>query len=233
MPAKGVDFMGTNLLLPVITTAMTVGLGCGTCCSPVISAFLSTYVVSHADGVKNGILSFLNFFLGKLLSVSCLCMIAALLGKQFIGADGYIGVVNLRLIAQLVMSGIGMIMAVKWIIGNRKHKSGKNCCGCGKKQINSGFLPMLAAGITYGFAPCAPLLMMVGYSFTLPIILAGVTGISFGIASAAIPVLLLVIISGVLSKRLMRELPQYLKWFQLASYLILVIMPFVVGLDTP
>jgi hypothetical protein len=229
---KGVDFMG---ILTVITTAATVGLGCGTCCSPVISAFLSTYVVSHADGVKNGVLSFLSFFLGKLLSVSCLCMIAALLGKQFIGSDGNVGPVNLRLVAQIIMSGIGMVMAVKWIIENRQQKSENNCRGCGKskKQISSGFLPMLAAGITYGFTPCVPLLMMIGYSFTLSVILAGVTGISFGIASAAIPILLLVIISGALSKRLMWELPQYLKWFQLASYLILVIMPFAVGLDTP
>lgn len=44
--------MNTSLLIPALTTAVSVGLGCGTCCSPIISTFLSAYVVSHSDGVK-------------------------------------------------------------------------------------------------------------------------------------------------------------------------------------
>ena len=44
--------MDMTALFPAVTTAATVGLGCGTCCSPIISTFLSTYVVSHSNGVK-------------------------------------------------------------------------------------------------------------------------------------------------------------------------------------
>lgn len=61
--------MDTTILLPAVTTAATVGLGCGTCCSPIISTFLSAYVVSHSNGVKKGVLSFVSFFAGKLISV--------------------------------------------------------------------------------------------------------------------------------------------------------------------
>ena len=110
--------MDTAMLLPALTTAVTVGLGCGTCCSPIISAFLSTYVVSHANGVKKGVLSFISFFLGKLISVSFLCIVAALISRQFIDASGYIGSFNLRLAAQITMSCIGLAMAAKWFFEN-------------------------------------------------------------------------------------------------------------------
>ena len=50
--------------------------GGGTCCSPIINTFLSTYVVSHSNGVKKGVLSFVSFFVGKLISVTFLCMVA-------------------------------------------------------------------------------------------------------------------------------------------------------------
>ena len=62
--------MNRSLLIPAITTAVSVGLGCGTCCSPIISTFLSTYVVSHSGGVKKGVLSFVSFFFGKMVSAS-------------------------------------------------------------------------------------------------------------------------------------------------------------------
>ena len=219
--------MDTAMLLPALTTAVTVGLGCGTCCSPIISAFLSTYVVSHANGVKKGVLSFISFFLGKLISVSFLCIVAALISRQFIDASGYIGSFNLRLAAQITMSCIGLAMAAKWFFENMGKKGCKHCHGCGKAgEGKAGCWPMLAAGLTYGFTPCAPLLMMIGYSFTLPATLAGATGIAFGLSSMVSPVLLLVMITGVLSKRISKEIPQHLKWFRLASCLLLVVMPF-------
>lgn len=137
--------MDTAMLLPALTTAVTVGLGCGTCCSPIISAFLSTYVVSHANGVKKGVLSFISFFLGKLISVSFLCIVAALISRQFIDASGYIGSFNLRLAAQITMSCIGLAMAAKWFFENMGKKGCKHCHGCGKSgEGKAGFWPMLA-----------------------------------------------------------------------------------------
>lgn len=221
--------MNASIAIPALTTAVTVGLGCGTCCSPIISMFLSTYVISHADSVKKGVLSFASFFLGKLISVSLLCMMAAMISKQFISPDGYIGTFNLRLAAQIAMSGIGVVMVARWTMENRKSQSAcKDCRSCGRLKGKAGFWPMLAAGFTYGITPCAPLLLMIGYAFTLPVPLAGATGIAFGLSSMVSPVLVLVMITGALSKQLAKEIPQQIRWFRLGSYLLLVIMPFFI-----
>jgi hypothetical protein len=228
-----------NEIAPVITTALSVGFGCGTCCSPVISVFLSSYVVSHSDGAKKGALSFASLFLGKAISVTVLCMISALIGRQFIGVDGYIGWFNLRLVAQIIMSSIGLVLASRWVLDNCTEAATElaataSCGGCGggceaKKPPACGLWPTFTAGLTYGFTPCTPLLMMIGYAFTLPIALAGVTGTVFSLASAVSPVLLLAVISGALSKRLAREIPQHLKWFQLGSYVLMMVMPFIIS----
>lgn len=225
--------MNTSLLVPALTTAVSVGLGCGTCCSPIISTFLSTYVVSHSGGVKKGVLSFVSFFLGKMVSVSALCMIAALVSRQFISDSGYIGSFNLRLLSQAAMSVIGVVLSVRWFLELKKQKKCSGCKECKKTVGKSGFVPMLAAGLTYGMTPCAPLLLMIGYCFTLPVSLAGMTGIAFSLSSMVSPVLLLVVVTGALSKKMRKEIPDAVKWFRLASYVVLMVMPFFLTTDTP
>lgn len=216
-----------DMLIASMTAAATIGLGCGTCCSPLISIFLSTYVVSHADGVKKGVVSFIGFFFGKLASITALCVIAAAISTKFISNNGYIGWFNLRLAAQILMSAIGLTLLIKWFVSGKKKEGCVSCKGC-KKEAGNGFLPMLFAGITYGITPCTPLLLMIGYSFTLPVPTAFITGVTFGLSSALSPILLLAAISGALSNRLSKEIPQYLKWFRLASYVLLMVLPFVI-----
>lgn len=219
--------MNPSLMIPAFTTAVSIGLGCGTCCSPLISTFLSTYVVSHSNGVKKGILSFVSFFFGKMVSISLLCTVSALISRQFISEGGYIGSFNLRLFSQTAMSVIGAVMVIRWFLELKKQKKCGGCKGCGKEDGKSGFVPMLMAGLTYGMTPCAPLLLMIGYCFTLPASLAGMTAIAFSLSSMVSPVLLLVVVTGVLSKKMGKEIPDMVKWFRLASYFLLMIMPFL------
>ncbi len=215
-----------DMFVFALTTAVSVGLGCGTCCSPMISTFLSTYVASHSGGVKKGVLSFVSFFFGKMVSVSMLCMIAALVSRQFISDSGYIGSFNLQLFSQAAMSVIGIVLAVRWFLELKEQKNCSGCKECKKTVGKSGFVPMLAAGLTYGMTPCAPLLLMIGYCFTLPVSLAGVTGVAFSLSSMVSPVLLLVVVTGALSKKMRKEIPDAVKWFRLASYVVLMVMPF-------
>ncbi len=215
-----------DMMAFALTTAVSVGLGCGTCCSPVISTFLSAYVVSHAGGVKKGILSFGSFFFGKMVSVSLLCMISALISRQFISDSGYIGSFNLRMFSQTAMSVIGAGMVLRWFLELKRQKKCRGCKECGKPDGKSGFAPMLAAGLTYGMTPCAPLLLMIGYCFTLPVSVAGLTGITFSLSGMISPVLLLVVVTGMLSKKMRKEIPDAVKWFRLASYILLMFMPF-------
>jgi hypothetical protein len=215
-------------MVSAVTVAVSVGLGCGTCCSPIISTFLSTYVVSHAGSVKKGIVSFISFFGGKMVSVSLLCVVSSLVSRQFISESGYIGSFNLRLFSQTVMSMIGVVMIVCWFMESGRKKCG-SCKECGKKEGKAGSAAMFLAGLSYGATPCAPLLLMIGYCFTLPVVVAGMTGILFSLASMASPVLLLVVIMGALSKKMSREIPHAVKWFRLVAYLMLIVMPFILS----
>ncbi len=220
--------MSGALMVSAVTAAVSVGLGCGTCCSPIISTFLSTYVVSHAGGVKKGIVSFISFFFGKMVSVSLLCVVSALVSRQFISESGYIGSFNLRLFSQVAMSIVGAAMIIRWFMESGRMKCG-GCKECGKREGESGSAAMFLAGLSYGATPCAPLLLMVGYCFTLPVVAAGMTGILFSLSSMASPVLLLVVITGALSKKMSREIPHAVKWFRLAAYLLLMVMPFILS----
>jgi len=64
-------------------------------------------------------------------------------------------------------------------------------------------------------------------TITMPALLAGMTGITFSLSSMVSPVLLLVIVTGVLSRKMGKEIPNAVKGFRLASYLLLMIMPFI------
>lgn len=128
-----------DMFVIALTTAVSVGLGCGTCCSPIISTFLSAYVMSHSGGVKKGVLSFVSFFFGKMVSVSMLCMAAALFSRQFISDSGYIGSFNLRLFSQAAMSVIGVVLAVRWFLELKKQKKCGGCKECQKTVGKSGF----------------------------------------------------------------------------------------------
>lgn len=225
--------MDNTLLITSITTALSIGLSCGAGCSPIITTFLTTYILSHSNGIKKAVISYISFFLGKVLSVSALCVISAIISKQFIDKDGFIGSINLRLVAQLCMSAIGIVMVVRWILENNNKKeskceSCKNCNHTKKVEYKEGILPMLLAGITYGLTPCAPLIIMIAYTFSIPVFYAGITGIVFALSSIISPVLLLIVITGALTKKIRKEIPDYLKWFKLASYILLIIMPFII-----
>jgi len=218
--------MNLSLIISALTTAVTVGLGCGTCCSPIVSTFLSTYVISHSGSVKKGLLSFVSFFVGKVVSVSLLCMISAIVSSSFISDSGYIGSFNLRLFSQIAMSGIGVVLIVQWFSEQKKQKKCSDCKACEKPVKKSGAVPMLAAGFTYGITPCAPLLLMIGYCFTIPVPLAGVTGLAFGLSTMISPALLLVMVAGMLSAKMRKEIPHVVRWFRLASYVLLMVVPF-------
>ena len=129
------------------------------------------------------------------------------------------------------MSAIGIVMVVKWILENKKDSKCENCKNCNhtkKIEYKEGILPMLLAGITYGLTPCAPLIIIIAYTFSIPVFYAGITGITFALSSIISPVALLIVITGALTKKIRKEIPDYLKWFKLASYVLLIIMPFII-----
>lgn len=229
--------MALGLLIPVLATVLSVGLGCGTCCSPAVSVFLSSYIITHAGGMKKSLLAFASFFIGKVIAVVLLCTLAALIGSQFIDATGYVGGVNLGLLMELAMIALGLVLIGKWVVDYKKIANSSNparsCSGCvGEKKENKnstkgkntkGLLPLFSAGLAYGASPCAPLLLILGVVATLPLATAVLVGGVFAAASTLTPVLLMVLLSGVLSGKIAKEIPQQLQWFRLASYVLLTL----------
>ncbi|SFS03328.1 urease accessory protein UreH domain-containing protein [Anaeromicropila populeti] len=217
--------MGIAMMLQ----AGAVGLGCGTCCSPAISVFLSTYILSRGKGMKKSLFSFATFFLGKIAAVVLLCGIAAVVGQQFIDTNGNIGSFQFRFMLQLVTVGTGMLLVIKWFYDRGKTRSCKSCKGCGtpKRKAGKGELPVFTVGFLYGITPCAPLLMVLGYTAALSPVSAVCAGILFAFATIVTPVLLLVVISGVLSKKIAEEIPGYLEWLRLGCYVALTVFSFI------
>lgn len=57
----------------------------------------------------------------------------------------------------------------------------------------------------------------------VPLSCALAVGAVFALCSAISPMLLLLLLSGALAGRMYREIPQYLSWFRLGCYILLVI----------
>ena len=288
------------MIIQSLVTALSTGLGCGTCCGSGVSMFLFGYLTTHAGGLKHSFRAFLSFYLGKILTVAVVCMSCSVLGRQILDENGNIGNINIHVIVNILMIAMGIWFIIKWI-RERLHPGCENCHHCGSEShtsrnsqmwsvIKSGVLSLIltkavrgfrmkasdtvlegadisgvpiitgiskempaptsieggrsskyksaeskkengvsypalvALGAGYGISPCAPLLMMAGYAVTLVPAAAFLTGCLFAIASAFIPMLILMFLTGILSSKIYKEIPQYIGIFRLISYIVLIII---------
>lgn len=76
--------------------------------------------------------------------------------------------------------------------------------------------------------PCPPLILTLGLCASLPLPAAGITGAVFAGASTIGPMFLLALLLGLLTKKIRKEIPSFLKWLRLASYIILAALPFLI-----
>ena len=74
--------------------------------------------------------------------------------------------------------------------------------------------------MAYGFSPCAPLMMVLGYSALLPVHSALLLAILFSLASSLVPAMITLVLSGALSVRISAQLGSWLPYFQLIVYVI-------------
>ena len=220
--------MGFTAFLESLTAAASVGMGCGTCCGSGISAALYGYLTTHMKNMKQSFLGFIEFFLGKLIAVTALCIAASFVGGSIIDENGMVLGVKVGIIADTVMLIMGIWLLVGWIMERRGHKSCKSCGGCkdgGSKKPEykkSNHAALIGMGISYGVSPCAPLILITGYAASLSCGYAALLGAVFALASTVSPMLFMLFISGVLAKKMYKEIPQYLTWFRLACYVLLI-----------
>lgn len=208
------------------------GVGCGSCCGSGISAALFGYLTTHTGNVQRTIRAFLAFYLGKILTVAALCLGSSLMGRCIFGTDGSIGTIPLEPVVDLVMVLTGTVLTVKWFLKKDTGKQLYACGSCGGKcheshvkepgsggRVSAGLL--FTWGVGYGISPCAPLILMAGYCAALSPLMAVWSGTVFALCSALVPMLLVLAVSGILSPRLFRELPEYIDRFRVAVYLIM------------
>ena len=222
--------MGLTLLFESMTAAASVGMGCGTCCGSGISAALYGYLTTHVKNIKQTFRAFLDFFIGKILAVIALCCIASVAGGNIIDDTGRIFGIKMAVAVDFVMIAMGIWLLIGWI----KERHGKNVCKscnhCGSDTVKpkdnkkANHAALISMGIGYGVSPCAPLIFMTGYAATLPLGYAAMLGAVFALASTVSPVLFMLLISGVLAGRMYKEIPQYLTWFRLACYIMLIVL---------
>ena len=202
------------LLSQAIASAATVGIGCGAGCGSSASAFLTTYVLSEGKNMRYALSQVAAFYIGKMLAVITVCITGALLGQAFIGENGELAGFPLRKLVSMVMVATALWLLRTWV---KERKGCKNCRHCSGKSRR---VPSFAVGMAYGFSPCAPLMMVLGYSVLLPVHSALILGIIFSLASSLIPAVLTLILFGALSVRISAQLGRYLPWFQLILYVI-------------
>lgn len=216
--------MNISTLIPLLmtgaSTGLTCGLSCGACGNPMVNVFLASYLFTHTGKVKKSLISFLGFHTGKALAVMLMCLVISLLGSSVVDKNGNILGVDLQLLVYIAMLGFIAFLIIKWFRNEKK-----DCCGeCGKNKVKSDkFCHMFVYGIISGLSPCASLIVILGYACALSSVEAMLVGLCFSIANSLIPLLFLVLLTGVLSKEMFNEIPAKIKYFQLAVYIIFAV----------
>ena len=216
--------MGFTIFLESLTAAASAGMGCGTCCGSGISTALYGYVTTHMKNMKQSVLGFCEFFLGKIIGVILLCITASIVGENIIDETGSVLGVKTILIVDVVMIIMGIWLLVEWIQERKGSKDCKSCGGCSKpaKEKGNNRAVLFGMGLSYGVSPCAPLILITGYAASLPLGYAALLGGIFALSSTISPIMFMLLISGVIAGKMYKEIPNYLTWFRLACYLLLI-----------
>jgi len=204
---------------------------CGGCGNPMTNVFLASYLFTHSGRLKQSLFSFMGFYVGKLAAVVLLCVIAAWLGSRIVDDSGLLFGFNMHALVRFLMFSFALFLIVKWICrtlrkpkeAQRSTHGGPQCDSHGGEPANTKRrnLPLIVCGFISGAAPCAPLVMAVGYAATLSVTHAAVMGVVFSAASSLLPLLALVVLTGLLSAAMFTEIPHKIRYFQLGSYVLI------------
>ena len=218
--------MSLDILLPMLITGagtgLTCGLSCGACGNPIVNVFLASYLFTHTGRLKQSVITFLGFHLGKALSVMAMCGLISILGSSIVDEGGNLFGVNLQTIVFTAMLVFVLLLIVRWFRDNGK---GKTCSGdcCNPRAMSDRFGHMFLYGLISGLSPCASLVIVLGYASALTTAEAILVGACFSLANSIVPLFLLVVLTGLLSREMFREIPTKIRYFQLATYIFFAV----------
>lgn len=222
--------MNATTLIPLILTGAGTGLGCGISCgacgNPMTNAFLAGYLFTHTNKLKKTLTSFCGYHLGKAVTVSLLCLLVSVFGSSIADENGRFFGIDLTFIVNVLMLVFVTVMLAKWV-RDFIHRRDKGChgdCKPNAKRPKNGFIPMSIYGAVSGMSPCASLLLVLSYSSALSAGEAILVGLSFSLANSVIPLVLLTALTGLLSEQMYREIPDKIRYLQLAVYLVFAVV---------
>lgn len=178
-----------------------------------VNVFLAGYLFTHTGQLRKSILTFLGFHLGKAISVMGMCALISGLGSAIVDNSGNLFGIPLRKCVYAAMLVFMLAQILRWF---RTEKCSGNC----RHAESDRFAPMLVYGILSGLSPCASPVVVLGYASALTAVEAVLVGMCFSLANSLIPLLLLVALTGLLSREMYNEIPTKIKYFQLATYIL-------------
>jgi hypothetical protein len=223
--------MGTSNIAdynnPVIA-ALTIGLSCGTACSPLANLFLTSYTMSGFIGFRRGLGAFSCFVLGKTTVMMILTVFSAILGSVVLGENSKVFGFNRKLILDICLILTGVVLL---LIQDCGPKSRSGCRGCAKscRQLGgvppekAAKLPIVIMGAAYALTPCAPMVIILGYASMLAPLPALRLGLIFSIASSVSPLLIITALAGFFSRKMHLEIPQLMRSFQRNVFMFYII----------
>lgn len=197
--------------------AILIGLGCGFSCGSTSTVFLTTYIMGNKNDSKKGFFSVIHFILGKIMVMILLGIISSFMGTAIIEENAAIGGFNPKILLNMVEIFTGSMILYKLF-------KKKSCCdkkSCSKSVMNNEKkgkvmenIPLWLAGVAYGMTPCYPLAMMLLFSATLSPMNACLLMLVFGIFNSISPVIIYGTMAGYFSKKMYKEIPQYMHLIQ-------------------
>lgn len=209
------------LLLTGASTGLTCGVSCGACGNPMVNVFLAGYLFTHTDRMKKSLFAFIGYHMGKAITVSVLCMLISYFGAWVVDEQGNLFGIHLHRLVYIVMLIFIVILMLRWFLDNKKQGQFQCSSTCQKhKRVAHSFGAMFFYGMFSGMSPCASLLVVLSYVSAFGVGEAILVGLSFSLANSVVPLLLLAALTGLLSEQMHREIPEKIRYFQLATYIL-------------
>lgn len=217
--------MSLEVLIPMLITGAGTGLTCGISCeacgNPIVNMFLASYLFTHTGQWKQSLRAFLSFHLGKACSVMLLCGLISMLGTVVTDENGNLFGIPMQKMVYFAMLIFAIYLIAKWFLENQTKKGCSGICKNAKREPQRQ-KHMFLYGWISGMSPCASLVLVLGYASALTAAEAMLVGVCFSLANSMLPLLLLVLLTGILSKEMFREIPDKIRYFQLATYVCFV-----------
>lgn len=205
----------------IFITVMLTGLGCGLGCGSLSTPLLVGRMLGEARSTKECVSATVIFSLGKILMYMILGGLSAIFGSAVIEnvQSIYPGVT--QNVFRLLSIFFGIIILIKVF---KKDKC-SSCRQCKSNRIifdkfkNSSYFVI---GIVYAVIPCSPLIVALTYAAGMSVCSALLLMLCFGVVNSIFSVIIYAPVVGTIIKRIKQDIPDYYKWIQLFSAVMLI-----------